>query len=54
LLTVALKPKSLINKWSGSFLSLPIKKQISFFFTCYEQTDTVNDPIYLGFSASDF
>lgn len=52
--TVAFMPMSLTKEFRGSLWSLPLKKQIPFFLTHYQQPFTDHDVINIGLSASDF
>ncbi len=52
--TVAFMPTSLAKDFRGSLWSLPVKKQIPFFLTHYQQPFTARDVMKLGLSASDF
>jgi GNAT superfamily N-acetyltransferase len=51
--TVSFKPESSTRELSKSLRLLPIKKQIPFFFTHFQQTYSAHDVMYLGLSASD-
>jgi GNAT superfamily N-acetyltransferase len=53
-LTVSFKPQSVLSELSGVIWSLPIKKQIPFFFTKYDQPVVASEVLYQGLSASDF
>ena len=53
-LTISFRPKSYMREFSGSLWLLPVKKQIPFFCTYYQQPFTAGDVMNLGLSASDF
>lgn len=53
-LTISFRPKSSMLEFSGSLWSLPVKKQIPFFCTYYQQPFSAGDVMHLGLSASDF
>lgn len=53
-LTVSFRPELLVHKSSASFCSLPVKKQIPFFFTHFQQPCAAPEVMKLGLSASDF
>lgn len=52
--TLSFKPTSSMRKFSGSLWQLPVKKQIPFFCTYYQQPFSAADVVNLGLSASDF
>lgn len=52
--TIYFRPKSSMREFSGSLWALPVKKQIPFFFTYYQQPFAAGDVMNLGLSASDF
>jgi GNAT superfamily N-acetyltransferase len=53
-LTVSFRPELLMHESSASFWSLPVKKQIPFFFTHFQQPCAAPEVMKLGLSASDF
>jgi GNAT superfamily N-acetyltransferase len=53
-LTISFKPEALKSEFSGTCWPLPVKKEIPFFFTHYQQPFTAYDVMSLGLSASDF
>jgi hypothetical protein len=53
-LTISFKPNSFMREFSGPLWPLPLKKQIPFFCTNYQQPFTPGDVMNLGLSASDF
>ena len=53
-LTISFRPKSSMREFSGSLWPLPVKKQIPFFCTYYQQPFAASDVMNLGLSASDF
>lgn len=52
--TLSFRPKSSMREFSRSLWPLPVKKQIPFFCTYYQQPFTAGDVMNLGLSASDF
>ncbi|MDR3453488.1 MAG: GNAT family N-acetyltransferase [Rhodoferax sp.] len=52
--TVSFRPESSMREFSKSLWPLPLKKQIPFFATHYQQPFTALDVSNLGLSASDF
>jgi hypothetical protein len=52
--TISFRPKSSMREFSRSLWPLPVRKQIPFFCTHYQQPFTVGDVMNLGLSASDF
>lgn len=52
--TISFRPQSSMREFSRSLWPLPVKKQIPFFCTHYQQPFTAGDVMNLGLSASDF
>ncbi|MGV0983518.1 MAG: GNAT family N-acetyltransferase [Limnohabitans sp.] len=52
--TVSFRPMSSMREFSGSLWPLPVKKQVPFFCTYYQQPFIAGDVMNLGLSASDF
>ena len=53
-LTVSFRPQAVLRELSGAIWTLPIKKQLPFFFTKFQQPVGAADVMYLGLSTSDF
>lgn len=53
-LTVSFRPLAAARALPGALWPLPIKKQIPFFFTHYQEPANARDVMCLGLSASDF
>ena len=53
-LTLSFKPEASACEYAGSLWLLPVKKQLPFFFTHYQQPSNARDVMNLGLSASDF
>lgn len=52
--TISFRPNAYMREFSGSLWPLPVKKQIPFFCTYYQQPFNSDDVMNLGLSASDF
>jgi GNAT superfamily N-acetyltransferase len=53
-LTLSFRPQAVLRELFGAIWALPIKKQVPFFFTKFDQPANASDAMYFGLSASDF